>query len=38
MSTRISTPAEREIRIERTFEASRARVWRAFTDPVQVAQ
>ena len=34
----ITTPADRELRIERTFDASRDRVWRAFTDPVQVAQ
>jgi uncharacterized protein YndB with AHSA1/START domain len=29
---------EREIRIERVFDAPRARVWRAFTDPEEVAQ
>jgi len=29
----VSTPAEREIRTERIFNASRDRVWRAFTDP-----
>lgn len=34
----ITTPADREIRIERTFNASRSRVWRAFTDPEQVKQ
>lgn len=28
----ISTPGDREIRIERVFAASRERVWRAFTD------
>ena len=35
---RITTPAEREIRIERIFDAPRERVWRAFTDPTLVAQ
>jgi uncharacterized protein YndB with AHSA1/START domain len=35
---RITTPVEREIHVERTVHASRDRVWRAFTDPVQVAQ
>ncbi len=34
----ISTPSEREIRIERTFHASRDRVWQALTDPGLVAQ
>lgn len=34
----VTTPADREIRIERTFNAPRARVWRAFTDPEQVKQ
>lgn len=34
----ISTPSDREIRIERTFNASRKRVWRAMTDPTLVAQ
>jgi uncharacterized protein YndB with AHSA1/START domain len=29
----VSTPAPREIRTERTFQASRERVWRTFTDP-----
>jgi uncharacterized protein YndB with AHSA1/START domain len=40
MTTRakITTPAEREIRIERIFHATRARVWRALTDPELVAQ
>ena len=37
MSTTISTPTDREIRIERVFNAPRERVWRAFTDPEQVA-
>ncbi|GAA0928366.1 SRPBCC family protein [Pseudonocardia zijingensis] len=34
----ITTPAEREIRIERVFDAPIARVWRAFTDPELIAQ
>lgn len=34
----ITTPAEREIRIERVFDATRDRVWKAFTDPALVAQ
>jgi len=36
--TQISTPSEREIRVERTFDAARSRVWRAFTDPKLIAQ
>jgi uncharacterized protein YndB with AHSA1/START domain len=35
---RVTTPGEREIRIERVFDAPRERVWRAFTDPALVAQ
>ena len=34
----ITTPAEREIRIERIFNAPRDRVWKAMTDPKLVAQ
>lgn len=34
----VTTPAEREIRTERVFNASRERVWRAFTDPELIAQ
>ncbi|HVX42104.1 MAG TPA: SRPBCC family protein [Gemmatimonadaceae bacterium] len=34
----VSTPREREIRIERIFDAPRERVWRAMTDPELVAQ
>jgi uncharacterized protein YndB with AHSA1/START domain len=34
----VTTPAEREIRIERVFDAPRDRVWRAFTDPALLAQ
>ena len=37
-SARITTPAEREIRIERVFRAPRERVWRAMTDPELVAR
>ena len=38
MKAAISIPAEREIRIERVFNAPRERVWQAFTDPKLVAQ
>ena len=34
----VTTPSDREIRIERTFDAPRDRVWRAFTDPKLLAQ
>ena len=34
----ISTPSDREVRIERIFNAPRARVWQALTDPKLVAQ
>ena len=34
----ITTPAEREVRIERIFDAPRARVWEAYTRPELVAQ
>jgi uncharacterized protein YndB with AHSA1/START domain len=34
----ISTPSDREVRIERIFDAPRDLVWRAFTDPALVAQ
>lgn len=34
----VTTPAEREIRIERILNATRDRVWRAYTDPAIVAQ
>lgn len=34
----VTTPTDREIRIERIFNASRERVWRAMTDPSLVAQ
>ena len=35
---KITTPAEREIRVERIFNAPRERVWQAMTDPKLVAQ
>jgi uncharacterized protein YndB with AHSA1/START domain/catechol 2,3-dioxygenase-like lactoylglutathione lyase family enzyme len=35
---KITTPSEREIRIERIFNAPRERVWQAMTDPTLVAQ
>jgi uncharacterized protein YndB with AHSA1/START domain len=34
----ITTPAAREIRVERVFDAPRDRVWRAYTDPKLIAQ
>lgn len=34
----VSTPTDREIRIERIFDATRDRVWRAFTEPALLAQ
>jgi uncharacterized protein YndB with AHSA1/START domain len=34
----VTTPTDRTIHIERTFNAPRARVWRAHTDPDQLAQ
>ncbi|WP_240356133.1 MULTISPECIES: SRPBCC family protein [Myxococcus] len=34
----VTQPSDREIRSERIFNASRERVWRAMTDPKQVAQ
>lgn len=34
----VTTPTEREIRIERVFDAPRDHVWRAFTDPGLLAQ
>lgn len=34
----VTTPADREIRVERTFNAPREKVWRAFTDPAILAQ
>jgi uncharacterized protein YndB with AHSA1/START domain len=34
----VTTPSDREIRIERIFDAPRDRVWRALSDPKLVAQ
>jgi uncharacterized protein YndB with AHSA1/START domain len=34
----ITTPAEREIRVEREFDAPVERVWQAFTDPDLIAR
>ena len=34
----LSTPSEREVRIERVFDATRDDVWRAVTEPKLVAQ
>jgi uncharacterized protein YndB with AHSA1/START domain len=34
----VTKPNDREIRIEREFNASRERVWQAFTDPKLLAQ
>ncbi len=36
--SKVTTPAEREIRIEREFDAPRERVWRAYTHPEDVAR
>ena len=35
---KLSTPTDREIRVERIFNAPRDRVWKAMTDPKLVAQ
>src|SRR5690606_1523853 len=37
-SATITTPSEREIRVERIFNAPRERVWQAMTDPELVTQ
>ena len=34
----LTTPSDREIRVERIFNAPRDRVWKAMTDPALVAQ
>ena len=34
----LTTPSDREIRVERIFNAPRDRVWKAMTDPTLVAQ
>lgn len=38
MKSKVTTPSDREIRVERIFDASRDRVWSAYTDPKLVAQ
>ncbi len=38
MKAAITTPGDREVRIERIFNAPRERVWQAMTDPKLVAQ
>ena len=35
---KVTTPAEREIRTERIFNAPRDRVWKAFTNPELISQ
>jgi uncharacterized protein YndB with AHSA1/START domain len=35
---KLTTPSEREIRVERIFDAPRERVWKAMTDPALVAR
>jgi uncharacterized protein YndB with AHSA1/START domain len=35
---KVSTPSDREIRLERIFDAPRDRVWQALTDPALVAR
>jgi uncharacterized protein YndB with AHSA1/START domain len=34
----VTTPSDREIRVERIFDAPRERVWQAYVEPDQVAQ
>ncbi|OLL18085.1 MULTISPECIES: SRPBCC family protein [unclassified Rhodococcus (in: high G+C Gram-positive bacteria)] len=34
----VTTPSEREIRVERVFDADRDRVWAAYTEPELLAQ
>ncbi|HKI98807.1 MAG TPA: SRPBCC family protein [bacterium] len=36
--SRVTTPSDREIRTERTFDAPRDLVWRAFTEPELLAR
>lgn len=38
VKAKVTTPADREIRVERVFNAPRDRVWKAMTDPSLVAQ
>jgi uncharacterized protein YndB with AHSA1/START domain len=37
-SSKVTTPGERTIRIERVFDAPRSRVWRAHSEPELLAQ
>jgi uncharacterized protein YndB with AHSA1/START domain len=37
-TSKVTTPSDREIHIQRIFDASRDRVWRAFTEPDLLAQ
>ena len=37
-TSKVTTPNDREIHIERVFDAPRDRVWRAFTEPELLAQ
>jgi uncharacterized protein YndB with AHSA1/START domain len=37
-TSKVTTPTDREIHIERIFDAPRDRVWRAFTEPDLLAQ
>jgi uncharacterized protein YndB with AHSA1/START domain len=37
-TSKVTTPTDREIHIERIFDAPRDRVWRAFTEPELLAQ
>jgi uncharacterized protein YndB with AHSA1/START domain len=34
----LTTPSDREVRVERIFDAPRELVWRAFTEPEMIAQ
>ena len=38
MAATVTTPGDREVQIERVFNAKRERVWRAMTDPKLLAQ
>lgn len=37
-TARVTTPTDREIHVERVFDAPRARVWAAFTDPTLIPE
>ena len=37
-SAKVTTPSERELHVERVFNATRERVWRAMTEPDLLAQ